>query len=73
MTAVNDNKIKTCAVGIKAYGSAGVALGPVFHKHAILHDDVVTAADELVDIYVLGTIIEREAETDVQLITHVHP
>ena len=73
MATVNDDKIEARAVGIKADGCSGVALGPILLELTILHDDVVAAANELVDIHVVGAIVEREAETDVQFITHVHP
>ena len=65
MAPVHNDKIEARAVGIKADGSAGMSLGPVLHEHAILHDDVVTTSDELVDVHVLGAIIQLEAETDV--------
>ena len=73
MSSIDDNEVEACAVGIKADGGAGMALGPVLHELAILHDDVVAATDELTDVHILRAIVELEAETDVQHIAHVHP
>ena len=50
-----------------------MALCPVLHELTVLHDDVVAAANQLVNVHILRAIVEREAETDIQHIAHVHP
>ena len=64
MATIHHNKVEPCAVGIETDGGTGMAFGPILHELAILHDDVVTAADELIHLDVLGAIVEREPETD---------
>ena len=73
MTPVNHDKVQSRAVGIETDRRARMQIGPIFHELAVLHDDVVAAAYKLMDVDITRAVVQREFETDVQHITHVHP
>ena len=56
----------TAVIGIEADGRARMQFLPVLHQHTILHDDVVAATDELMNLHIARLIVEREPETDVE-------
>ena len=66
LASIHHNEVEAGTIGIKADGRAWVQFLPVLHQHAILHDDVVAAADELMNLHIARLVVEREPKTDVE-------